>query len=423
MIRSLVLLVLAGLIINPVLSQQSCVSSQYNLRLLANDPQLAVRQKAIAKFLEPSDGGIRMLGATDNPTEQTIINIPVVVHVVYNGNAQNITDAQIMSQIEILNNDFRRRNSDSMYTPPHFRSFAADCRIIFTLAAVNEQGLPTTGIIRKPTNVTGFSMDDDIKFGATGGDNAWDSDKYLNIWVGGMSAGIVGYASAPGSDKKRDGIVIRFNAFGNTGAASAPYHKGRTAVHEVGHWLGLVHIWGDQNCGDDMIDDTPVQQNFTRGCPSGTIVISCTNAPNGNMYMNYMDLTEDACTNLFTKGQRLRMRTLFNEGGPRHKLLSSTAISDPGVQPPVDIPVDPADDKKVRLFPNPAKNTLNIDFGGDETMLGKYLSVYNGHGQLLMYKVITSNRMTLNIGSLATGVYYIKTGDDKKTIKLLKTAY
>ncbi|HTF28694.1 MAG TPA: hypothetical protein VK625_07605, partial [Flavitalea sp.] len=110
MIRSLVLLVLTGLTINPVLSQQSCVSSQYNLRQLANDPQLAVRQKAIARFLEPSDGGIRMLGATGNPTEQTIINIPVIVHVVYNGNAQNITDAQIMSQIEILNSDFRRRN-------------------------------------------------------------------------------------------------------------------------------------------------------------------------------------------------------------------------------------------------------------------------------------------------------------------------
>ena len=423
MIRSFLLLVLTGFIISPVISQQSCVSSQYNFLQLANDPQFAARQKAIAKFLEPSDREISMLGTTGNPTDQSIINIPVVVHIIYNGNAQNITDAQIRSQIDILNNDFRRHNADSINTPSHFKPLAADCRINFTLASVNEQGLPTTGIIRKPTNVTGFSMDDDIKFTATGGDDAWDSDKYLNIWVAGMSAGIVGYSSAPGSDKKKDGVVIRFNAFGNTGAATAPYHKGRTAVHEVGHWLGLVHIWGDQNCGDDMIDDTPVQQSFTRGCPSGTIIISCNNTPNGNMYMNYMDLTEDACTNLFTKGQRLVMRSLFNDGGPRHNLLSSTGAADPGVQPPVDIPVDPADDNKVRVFPNPAKNTVNIDFGGDGTMPGKYLSVYNGYGQLLMYKVIITNRMSLNISSLATGVYFIKIGDDKKTIRLLKTAY
>jgi hypothetical protein len=423
MIRSKMLLVFAVLINNVLMSQQSCVSSQYNIRQQELNPALLARQQSIAQFLKPTDNELRMLGTQDNPTEQTIINIPVVVHVLYNGSAQNISEAQILTQLDILNRDFRRKNADTANTPQHFRSFAADCNITFALAKVNPQGFPTTGIIRKPTNVTGFSMDDDIKFSSSGGDEAWDSDKYLNIWVGPMSAGIVGYASAPGSDKNRDGVVIRYNAFGSIGAATPPYNKGRTAVHEVGHWLGLIHIWGDLLCGDDLVDDTPTQQTYTRGCPTGTITVSCGNAPNGNMYMNYMDLTEDACTNLFTRGQRERMRTLFNDGGPRHALLSSTASSDPGNPPPVDIPVDPADDKKVRVYPNPAKSSVIVDFGGDESLLGKYVSVFNQYGQMLMYKVITSNRMTLSIGSLASGVYYVKVGDDKTTIRLLKTAY
>jgi len=406
------------------MSQRSCVSVQYNALQVAGNPQLAARQAGIQQFLSPVDKTITTFDVHGDPGDVTVINIPVVVHVIYNGTAQNVSEAQILSQLEILNRDFRRRNADTVNTPAYFKAVAADSKIIFTLATVNPQGLPTTGIIRKQTNVTGFSMDDNIKFAATGGDDAWDADKYLNIWTGPMSAGIVGYASAPGSDKNRDGVVIRYNAFGNTGVATSPYNKGRTAVHEVGHWLGLVHIWGDLYCGDDLVEDTPPQQNFTRGCPSGTIIISCGNSPNGDMYMNYMDLTEDACTNLFTQGQRRRMRMLFNDGGPRHALLSSTAAGDPVIPPPVDIPLpDPADDKKIRVFPNPAKFSVTVDFGGDETLIGKYLSVFNQYGQLLMYKVINTNRMTLNIGSLATGVYFIKAGDDKRTFRLLKTAY
>jgi hypothetical protein len=423
MIRYIVVMVFVVLINSGLMAQQSCFSSQYNIRQQEQNPALVARQQSIARFLAPSDNELRMLGTNDNPTEQTIINIPVVVHILFNGSAQNISESQIISQLEILNRDFRRKNADSLNTPLHFRPFAADCNITFKLATVNPQGLPTTGIIRKPTNVTGFSMDDDIKFSSSGGDEAWDSDKYLNIWVGPMSAGIVGYASAPGSDKNRDGVVIRYNAFGSMGAATPPYNKGRTAVHEVGHWLGLVHIWGDLLCGDDLVDDTPPQQTYTRGCPTGNIIVSCGNAPNGNMYMNFMDLTEDACTNLFTKGQKQRMRTLFNDGGPRHALLSSTASGDPGMPPPVDIPIDPANDKKVRVYPNPAKFSVTVDFGGDENLLGRYVSVFNQYGQILLYKVITSNSMTLNIASFATGVYFVKVGDDKTTIRLLKTAY
>jgi pregnancy-associated plasma protein-A/type IX secretion system substrate protein len=423
MIRYILLFVVTGLFSAHVLSQESCVSSRYNLLQLKANPQMAERQRAIAAFLTPTDAQIRTLGTGDDPTAQTVIKIPVVVHVIYNSKVQNITDAQIESQVEIMNRDFRRHNADSVNTPSHFRPFAADCNIEFVLATRNPQGGATNGIVRKPTSVFGFSMDDDVKFSSKGGDDAWDSDRYLNVWVAPMSAGIVGYASAPGGEKNRDGVVIRFNAFGSTGAAAAPYNHGRTAVHEVGHWLALNHIWGDQFCGDDLVDDTPTQSNFTSGCPSGKIVISCSNGPNGDMYMNYMDLTEDACTNLFTSGQKARMRKLFDDGGPRHALLSSTAAEGTVVPPPVNIPLDPANDGKIRMYPNPAKSDVTLDFGGDLTVIGQYVSVFNQYGQMITFKVIAGDKMTLNIGSLATGVYFVKVGNDKKTLRLLKTAY
>jgi hypothetical protein len=421
MIRFVLLLMLSGVLTKQVLSQRECVATDYNKIQIMQNPALAAKQQAIAEFLRRGQE-TTMFGVQDNPTEQTVINIPVVVHVLYNPANQNIPDAQILSQLEILNNDFRHKNADSVKTPGYFRALAADCRINFTLATIDPRGQPTNGIIRKKTNATGFDMGDDIKFSSKGGDDAWDSDKYLNIWVAAMQAGIVGYSSAPGSDKNRDGVVVRFNAFGSTGAAIAPYNRGRTLVHEVGHWLGLIHIWGDLLCGDDLINDTPPQQSYTRGCPGGAANVSCGNGPNGDMYMNFMDLTEDACTNMFTLEQRSRMRALFNDGGPRHNLLFSNG-SGGSVQPPVDIPLPGFSDKKPRLFPNPAKNTVNLDFGGDETLVGQYVSVYNQYGQMMQYKVITGNQMKLQIGALSTGVYFVKIGTDKNTLRLLKISY
>ena len=253
-----------------------------------------------------------------------IISIPVVVHVVYNDPVENISDAQIFSQIEILNNDFRRLNSDTVNTPAQFQGVAADTQIEFCLAVNDPDGNPTTGITRTATNQSSFSTNDGVKYSASGGVDAWDTDQYMNIWVCDISGGILGYAQFPGGNPSSDGIVCDYQYFGNIGTATAPYDLGRTATHEVGHWLNLRHIWGDSNCGNDFCNDTPEHSGSNYGCPTHPSP-SCGN--NGDMFMNYMDYTDDVCMNIFTEDQKTRMIAAINT--QRSGLLTSTACQSP----------------------------------------------------------------------------------------------
>ena len=162
---------------------------------------------------------------------RAVITIPVVVHVIYNTTTQNISDAQIQSQITVLNNDFRRTNADQTTLWPQ----AADSEIQFCLVNVDPNGLSTTGITRTQTSVTSFSTNDAMKFSAQGGKDAWNTSKYLNIWVCNIGGGILGYAQFPGGGSaSTDGVVIGFNYFGTTGTATAPFNKGRTAKWGTG---------------------------------------------------------------------------------------------------------------------------------------------------------------------------------------------
>ncbi|MCB0535749.1 MAG: zinc metalloprotease, partial [Saprospiraceae bacterium] len=187
----------------------------------------------------------------------------------------------------------------------------------------------TNGIVRKSTTVNGFSTNDNVKFNSSGGSNIWDRNKYLNIWVCNLSGGLLGYAQFPGGPASTDGVVCDYAYFGTINS-TPPFHLGRTATHEVGHWLNCYHIWGDDgsSCsGSDLVSDTPNQADENYGCPSFP-TISCSNGPNGDMFMNYMDYTDDACMNVFTTGQKSRMQSLFSPGGARNALLSS-----PGCEP------------------------------------------------------------------------------------------
>jgi hypothetical protein len=299
-------------------AQRACNSNEYIQARIAADPASAQGMLAANSFLARK-------AATSSLREQSsLIRIPVVVHVLYATAAQNMTDEQIRSQLDVLNKDFRRLNADSANTPERFRALAADVSVSFELATATPEGYPTNGIVRKYTGVNQWNQDDAMKFAVAGGDNAWDSRYYLNIWVCPMGR-VLGYASAPGGAADRDGIVINSTAFGTVGM-NAPFDKGRTAVHEIGHWLGLKHIWGDTYCGDDGVSDTPSQGSYTSGCPSG-IRTSCNNNATGDMYMNYMDYTNDACVNLFTEGQKARMRANFAAGGPRAALLQSHGLA------------------------------------------------------------------------------------------------
>jgi hypothetical protein len=240
--------------------------------------------------------------------------IPVVVHVVFNTAAQNISDAQIHSQITILNQDYRKTNSDVSKTPSVFAALAGDARIEFQLASTDPNGQPTTGITRTQTSATSFSDDDKVKSAATGGADAWPAANYLNIWVCQLGGGLLGYAQFPGGPAATDGVVILHSGFGNTGTATAPFNLGRSATHEIGHWLNLRHIWGDDGggcSGDDFVADTPNCADHNFGKPSFPH-ITCNNGPNGDLFMNYMDYTDDDSMFMFSNGQIVRMQACLD---------------------------------------------------------------------------------------------------------------
>lgn len=269
----------------------------------------------------------------DNPNYKNaaVITIPVVFHVLWNTSSQNISDARILAQLDVLNKDFSRTNADAGSTPSVWQAIAANTSIQFCMAQRDPNSNATNGIVRKQTSTTAFSTNNNMKFSSSGGDNAWPSSSYLNIWVCNMSGGILGYAQFPGGSASTDGVVLLYSSVGGPSApgTATPYHLGRTATHEVGHWLNLYHIWGDDgtSCsGTDQVSDTPNQADENYGCPAFPSV-SCSNGPNGDMHMNYMDYTNDACMNMFTNGQSTRMNATL--AGSRVSLQSSLGCSPP----------------------------------------------------------------------------------------------
>ncbi|MBC7865942.1 MAG: zinc metalloprotease, partial [Gloeobacteraceae cyanobacterium ES-bin-316] len=292
-----------------------------------------------------------------------IITIPVVVHVLFNSAEQNISVAQVLSQINVLNSDFRFLNSDKSLIPEAFKSAAADARIMFCLAKVDANGRSTNGIDRKYSSKAYFMADDGMKFKAQGGADAWDSKRYLNIWVCRLFGRTLGYATPPGGDATKDGVVISYNVFGTQGNVRSDFNKGRTATHEVAHWLGLKHIWGDDYCGDDGIGDTPPQKSYNFNCPAFPRISNCAPGTTGDMFMNYMDLTSDACMNMFTTGQKNKMRSLFALQGSRNSLLRSYqcdgSLASEGPLPEDTIPVVPLADV-ISVYPNPVVDFVTV---------------------------------------------------------------
>lgn len=232
------------------------------------------------------------------------ITIPVIVNVIYRTDMENIPMEQIESQIDVLNEDFNAQSAGIENIPGRFENRVADMDMNFVLQGVN----------RKFSNREVWSLNDDMKRTSEGGLDPVSPENNLNIWVVNkiMNDGklILGYAQFPGGDPATDGVVVGFNFFGRTGFVSAPFDQGRTTTHEIGHWLNMRHIWGDDDCGDDLVGDTPPHDTFNYGCLSYPHLSVCNDKP--ELTMNFMDYTDDACMYMFTKGQKYRARSLFD---------------------------------------------------------------------------------------------------------------
>lgn len=283
-------------------AQRQCNSYEVLQEQLKNDPELKVRMDAIEAFTQKIAENPESFRLLPNGT----IEIPVVFNVLYRTSAQNVSQAQLQSQIDVLNEDFAGTNADHNLTTTYNNVKAGNIGVRFVLDQVK----------RRSTTKTSWSTNDAMKKSAQGIAPTSPTTK-LNIWVCNLGGGILGYAQFPGGSSATDGVVLDDNATGRTGTAAAPFHKGRTATHEVGHWLNLRHIWGDANCGNDQVGDTPLHNTSNFGCPAAGHRSTCSGQPI-EMTMNYMDYTNDACMYMFSNGQRTRMLAVFASGGPRN---------------------------------------------------------------------------------------------------------
>jgi len=280
------------------IAQRGCATQEVLEAQLKADPTLAIRMNEIEAFTNKA----LLTGKLVNGKVQ----IPVVVNVLYRTTAENISNAQIQTQIDVLNKDFNALNSDYGSVPALFAGVKANVGISFVLDQV----------IRKSTTKTSWGTNDAMKKVAQGGLAPTSPTTKLNLWACTIGGGILGYAQFPGGASSTDGVVIDSKYFGLSGSANAPYNLGRTGTHEVGHWMNLRHIWGDATCGSDLVSDTPTHNTANYGVPAYPHYSTCSGTP-VEMTMNYMDYTDDNAMYMFSNGQKSRMAAIFVSGGPR----------------------------------------------------------------------------------------------------------
>lgn len=303
-----------------------CSTDEYFADMLEREPMLKARHEELeertARFVANYDGKL---------STRVVVTIPVVFHIVSNPVSQNVTDAQIAAQLKVLNDDMRKLNADAANVPAEFKPVAADVEVQFVMAKRTPAGLATNGIERRTSNIA-FGADDKVKRLSTGGLDGWNSSKYLNIWLCNLTGGLLGYATFPSSlalQPTLDGVVCLYSTL--PGSTAAPYNKGRTATHEVGHWLNLYHTFQggcarSETNGGDLVADTPAEKSSAFGCPTGRN--TCTYAGNDPV-TNYMDYTDDACMNFFSLGQKGRIQSIFGANGARVGILTSLGVTAP----------------------------------------------------------------------------------------------
>jgi len=312
------------------------VLAQDIIRCIHGDKEISENQ---LKQIEKEENALfRFSNASLRLEEEKVYTIPVVVHIVYYDNTENFSDEQVKQQIGVLNKDFRKKNSDTSKTPVGFIPDAGDAHIEFVLAKRDPNGNATNGITRTKTTKTSFSYStEEVKHTKDGGHDAWDPTSYLNIWVCDLTSSgskVIGYVPYPLSvGSANDGVAVSYTAFGTSGNLNPKYTLGRTATHEIGHWLNLLHLWGDPisaGCTSDYVDDTPPQADGTSSSldcpvyPYRTTNDNCNSDVRGRMYCNFLDYTRDGCMNMFSNGQAIRMTTYLTMFRPG--ILNSKAF-------------------------------------------------------------------------------------------------
>ncbi|AEV97203.1 Peptidase M43B pregnancy-associated plasma-A [Niastella koreensis GR20-10] len=378
--------------------ERQCGTMQLLEHTFQSNPSLkATFQKQTTGFQRSVNK--RIATGTGLRIEGTIVYVPVVFHVVLT-NPAVISDAQIVAQLDVLNKDFAGMNKDSVNLPAAFKPLFGKSQIQFKLAQRTPGNEPASGIVRATAGRSIYStFDNSLKYTALGGDDAWDADRFLNVWITNLSAGyVLGYSTLPGASiPAEEGIVIHYTTL--PADSLKPYNRGRTLTHEAGHFFYLYHIWGDENgcTGTDFVDDTPNQTTLTSGCPGGAIITdACSPAAPGILYENYMDYTDDACMSLFTRGQVSRMETALNDYHPGY-------YTSHGADPLPNLL-----SKGFMVTPNPATNAITIRFYPVPVTL-KAISLYTSAGQKIAEQVATgAGSYTFNLNRFASGVYFIQ---------------
>jgi hypothetical protein len=407
------LMMLAGFLAAVSLQAQNvnrCGTDAYTAWMEQNDPSFAAQRQLIWQQVQQY--------MAQQPAQKGLVTIPVVFHVLYANSAQNVPTAKIQAQVNQLNLDYWASNPDTSTVPSAFKSHLGLPQIQFCLAKRTPTGQVTDGIIRKSTTVAWWTTDNAIKYAPNGSD-AWPRTSYLNIWVGNLSGGLLGYAQFPGGSAATDGVVLHY---GTVGSAASPstfpwggsnYNWGRSGTHEIGHWLGLRHTFEggcpNTNCNTqgDHICDTPPVSGPSYGCPSFP-KISCSNGPSGGMFMNYMDYVDDNCMKMFSDSQGLAMNGVLNTS--RVALKSSLGCVPLGIE-------EKTVSWTVNAWPNPAGELVEVSFAGANETLE--LSLVDANGRVVHALTVARSaqqRARIDVSSLAAGLYTLRVRGTEGTV-------
>lgn len=397
----LTIIVLICLVSSSVAQQldNHCFADQKLLESKKNDPTLAAKLMALEDQLQQQINSQNQI-AQSRAFSGTI---PVVVHILWQEEGENLSDELIHSQLRVLNEDFQQRNINRVNVPDDFAPMVANIGLEFCLAAIDPDGQPTTGIIRTQTTIDCIGNINETKqdgqprlfYESLGGSEAWDTEHYLNIWVAPTCGAFLGFGVFPGSSiPEEDGVVIDSKYFGvrSANSAAAPYHLGRTTTHEVGHYFNLKHTWGETGCEvDDLVADTPLQEKEYRGCP----IHPNSSCDSPDMFMNFMNYVDDECLMFFTKGQKERI--LASLAGPRAGLLDPSFCLEatPETTPPFTV------------FPNPARDCLNLLLDGQQ---GEFFwELFDATGRSINLGIANPNEIyRISLQNLASGIYFVK---------------